>query len=267
MNKVACKAVVGVIAILAASGCQTSSPVSHEAQPIKALIITGGCCHDYDTQAQLLIDGIRKYANVEFDVIQEGEGTEHVHSIFKQENWTRNYDVVIHNECSANVGDEVGSAVANEIFQSGTGAVMIHCAFHTFRAMEGDEWRAALGATTKRHTHQKPITITFDEPTHPILAGTKEFVTGDEELYVIDKVFDHALPLATGHQGEHVYPLMFANYYGDAKVFSVTVGHNTATFEIDEWMHIVAKGLLWSCDKINEDGTAKDGYAPQMKKM
>ena len=262
MSKITAKVVVGVITILVAFGCRTTDSSSHEVKPIKALIITGGCCHDYDSQTQFLIEGIRKYANVDFDVIKEGEGTEHVHSVFSQKNWTRGYDVVIHNECSADVGDEVGSAVAKEHFESGVGAVMIHCAFHTFRAMEGDEWHATLGATSKRHTHQKPITVTFDEPTHPILAGTKEFITGDEELYVIDKVFDHALPLATGIQGEHVYPMMFANEYGKAKIFSVTVGHNNATFEIDEWMHIVAKGLLWSCDKINEDGTAMDGYGP-----
>ena len=263
MNKIVCTFIVGAVAVLVAAGCNTDDVSSQEVKPIKALIITGGCCHDYDSQTQFLIDGIRKYANVEFDVIQEGSGTTYVHSVFEQENWTRGYDVVIHNECSADVGDDVGSSVAKEHFESGVGAVMIHCAFHTFRKMEGDEWRATLGATSKRHTHQKPITVTFDEPTHPILAGTKEFVTGDEELYVIDKIFDHSLPLATGHQGDNVYPLMFANQYGKAKIFSVTVGHNNDTFEIDEWIHIVAKGLLWSCDKINEDGTAKDGYGPR----
>jgi len=263
MKKTTNRLLVSVIALLVTAGCHSNGTGSDEAKPIKALLITGGCCHDYDTQTQLLIDGIGKYANVDFDVIQEGEGTEHVHSIFRQEGWTQGYDVVIHNECSADVGDEVGRAVAKEHFESDVGAVMIHCAFHTFRIMEDDDWRAALGATSKRHTHQKPITITFDEPTHPILAGTKEFVTGDEELYVIDNVFSHSIPLATGHQGAHNFPLMFANQYGNAKIFSVTVGHNTATFEIDEWMHIVAKGLLWSCDKINEDGTAKDGYGPK----
>ena len=253
-----CLVVIGVV-----SGCFTTSLSSSEVSPIKVLIVTGGCCHDYDAQTQLLIDGIGKYANVEFDVVQVGKGTRHVHSIFKEKGWSRGYDVVIHNECSADVGDEVGSAVAKEHFESGVGAVMIHCAFHTFRAMEGDEWRAALGATSKEHTHQKPITVTFDEPDHPILAGTKEFVTGDEELYVIDKVFDHSLPIATGIQGEYTHPIMFANEYGKAKIFSVTTGHNTATFEIDEWMHIVAKGLLWSSNKINADGTAMDGYEPR----
>lgn len=263
MNQFTWAKMLSAAAIVVAVGSYSADIHSEEAEPIKALIVTGGCCHDYDAQTQLLIDGIRKYANVEFEVVQEGRGTKHVHSIFTQENWTDGYDVVIHNECSADVGDDVGSAVAKEHFESGVGAVMIHCAFHTFRAMEGDEWRAALGATSKRHTHQKPITVTFDEPSHPILAGTDEFVTGDEELYIIDEVFDHSVPIATGHQGEFTYPLMFANEYGKAKVFSVTVGHNTATFEIDEWMHIVAKGLLWSCDKINEDGTAKDGYGPR----
>lgn len=263
MKKTWCATLLSLIAIGTLPACRTTEVSSNETDAIKALIVTGGCCHDYDAQTQLLIDGIRQYANVEFDVIQEGQGTKHVHSIFKQKDWTRGYDVVIHNECSADVGDDVGGAVAKEHFESGTGAVMIHCAFHTFRAMEGDEWRASLGATSKRHTHQKPIAVTFEEPTHPILAGTNEFVTGDEELYIIDKIFDHSLPLATGHQGEYTYPLMFANEYGDAKIFSVTVGHNTATFEIDEWMHIVAKGLLWSCDKINANGTAKDGYGPR----
>jgi uncharacterized protein len=263
MKKILSIVLVAIVGVLMVSGCHTTDQNPQEPNPIKALIITGGCCHDYDSQTQFLIDGISKYANVEFDVISEGKGTKHVHSIFKQKNWTRGYDVVIHNECSADVGDEIGSAVAREHFESGVGAVMIHCAFHTFRTMEGDEWRAALGATSKHHTHQKPITVTFDDLTHPILAGTEEFVTGDEELYVIDKIFEHSLPLATGVQGEESYPLMFANQYGKAKIFSTTVGHNNETFEIDEWMHIVAKGLLWASDKINDDGTAKDGYRPR----
>ena len=233
------------------------------AEPIKALIITGGCCHDYKSQTKFLKEGISKYANVEFEVIHEGKGTTHVHSIFKKENWTKGYDVIIHNECSANVGDDVGAAVAKEHHDSGVGAVMIHCAFHTFRKMKGDEWRACLGATSYKHTHQAPVKITFDKPDHPILKGTKEFTTGKEELYVIDKVFEHSTPIATGTQGKHKYPLMFANKYGKAKVFSVTIGHNNATFLIEEWMHIVAKGMLWACDKINEDGTAKEGYGPK----
>ncbi len=254
------KLLITAILLCSSIGCSVD-PVKTQ-DPIKALIVTGGCCHDYKSQAKFLQKGISQYANVDFTVINEGKGTEHVHSIFTAENWTKGYDVIIHNECSANVGDEVGAKVAKEHHDFGVGAVMIHCAFHTFRSMEGDEWRACLGATSKTHTHQAPVVITFDKPNHPILKGTKEFTTGKEELYVIDKVFDHSIPIATGTQGETQYPLMFANKYGKAKIFSVTIGHNNATFEIDEWMHIVAKGLLWSCGKLDENGIAIKGYGP-----
>lgn len=254
---------IPLIALLC--GCHSTQPTTaKDPAPIKALLITGGCCHDYDAQTKLLTEGISQYANVSFDIVSEGMGEkDHVHSIFKQSGWSKGYDVVIHNECSAKLGDDVGESVAREHYDSGVGAVMIHCAFHSFRDMKGDAWRACLGADSRKHTHQAPVLVTFNEATHPILMGTEEFVTGDEELYLIDQVFDHSLPLATGHQGEVSQPVMFANEYGPAKTFSVTLGHNTPTFAIDEWIHIVAKGLLWSCDQLNPDGTAKTGYGPQ----
>lgn len=243
--------------ILLLCGCQPTN--HHNAEPpkaLKALLITGGCCHDYEAQTKLLISGIQKHANVSFDIIHEGQGAkDHIHSIFKTSDWTDAYDVIVHNECSAKLGDEVGAAVAKEHFESDTGVVMIHCAFHSFREMKGDSWRACLGADSRKHTQQEPVLVTFDQPTHPILVGSKEFATGVEELYIINKVFDHSLVIATGHQGNVSHPVMFANEYGQAKVFSITLGHNTPTFAIDEWIRIVARGLLWTTDQLNPDGT------------
>ncbi|MEN8660899.1 MAG: ThuA domain-containing protein, partial [Lentimonas sp.] len=71
--------------------------------------------------------------------------------------------------------------------------------------------------------------VTLDQPNHPILIGSEAFITGDEALYIIDKVLDHSLVIATGHQGKVNHPVMFANAYGRAKVFSITLGHNTPT--------------------------------------
>lgn len=99
------------------------------ADPIKALLITGGCCHDYPTQATLLQEGISAYANITFDVVNEGKGTENIHSPFKKKNWNKGYDLIIHNQCSATLGDEVGNAVAKEHFDTGVEGVAIHCAF------------------------------------------------------------------------------------------------------------------------------------------
>lgn len=253
-----------VLIILLCGGCQsTSHQNAEQSQPLKALLITGGCCHDYAAQTKLLIEGIQKHANVEFDIIHEGQGEkDHIHSIFKTAGWLDGYDVVVHNECSAKLGDEIGAQVAKAHYESDAGVVMIHCAFHSFREMQGDSWRACLGADSRKHTHQEPVLITFDQPSHPILIGSQPFTTGDEELYVIDKVFEHSEVIATGHQGSVNHPVMFTNEYGRAKVFSVTLGHNTPTFAIDEWIRIVARGLLWTTDQLNPDGTIQATHAP-----
>ena len=239
------------------------SLISQAVEPIKVLLITGGGFHDYKKQAELLTKGIKKYANVKFDIVNETESkTKTVFSPFKKENWTKAYDVIIHNECSADLGDELGNKVAEEHFKSEAGVVMIHCAFHTFRKMKGDKWRKALGATSYKHTHQKPVKVVFDQKDHPILKQCKEFTTGKEELYIIDKIFENCKPIATGIQGKHKHPVMFANKFGKAKIFSITLGHNNETFEIDEWIKVVSHGLLWSCGKLNDDGTPKEGYGP-----
>ena len=242
------------------------SPVVESAEPIKALLITGGCCHDYEAQTKRLVDGISKHANVSFEIVHEGKGTKHIHSPFKKENWTKGYDVVIHNECSAALADEVGAKVAKEHHDSGVGVVAIHCAFHSFRNMEGDEWRKLLGAKSKRHTHQAPIDITFDDPGHPIVKGIKPFTSGKEELYVIDEIYDNAHVLALGTQGETVYPLMFVANYGKAKTFSTTIGHNVPIFDDSSFMEIVSRGLLWVCDKLDDSGKPKKGYAAKAAK-
>ncbi len=41
-------------------------------KPIKALLITGGCCHDYAKQKDILTQGISARANVEWTIIHEG---------------------------------------------------------------------------------------------------------------------------------------------------------------------------------------------------
>ena len=43
-----------------ASAASSSSPA-----PVRALLITGGCCHDYDAQAKALTEGSKKFGNVE----------------------------------------------------------------------------------------------------------------------------------------------------------------------------------------------------------
>ena len=39
-------------------------------------------------------------------------------------------------------------------------------------------------------------------------------------------------------------------------------GHSNTTMESPVYLDLVTRGLLWACDKLNEDGTPKAGYGP-----
>ena len=69
-------------------------------------MITGGCCHDYEKQKKILSEGISARANVEWKIVHEGgSSTNYKVSIYSQPEWWKGYDVVVHDECFADVPD------------------------------------------------------------------------------------------------------------------------------------------------------------------
>src|SRR5215213_9207413 len=49
-----------------------SLAVVQGAEPLRALLITGGCCHDYEAQKKTLTEGIIARANVTWTILHEG---------------------------------------------------------------------------------------------------------------------------------------------------------------------------------------------------
>src|ERR1700689_4759998 len=85
----------------AAPGCRSL----RMAKPIHALLLTGGCCHDYEAQQKILTEGISARANVTWTILYEGGSSkggvirDHRMSIYEKPDWTKGYDIVVHNEC------------------------------------------------------------------------------------------------------------------------------------------------------------------------
>src|SRR3954467_6085889 len=79
-----------------------------EPRPIKALMITGGPFHDYGKQKVALADGLAKRANIEWTIYHEGDrgGTKFKLPVYEKPDWAKGYDIVVHNECFADVVDE-----------------------------------------------------------------------------------------------------------------------------------------------------------------
>ena len=225
-------------------------------QSIRALLITGGCCHNYKYQSKALLEGVAKEAEVEWKVVNEGgSGTRAQISLYDDPDWAFGFDVVVHNECFANTTDEKYIRKITKVHKAGVPAVVIHCAMHTYRAAKNDEWRKFLGVTSRRHDHQSRYPVKKVAPKHPILKGMPDkWITPKDELYIIEKMWPSAKALATSKSErdgkEHV--VVWTNQYGKAKIFGTTYGHSDATFDDPVFQKMIALGMLWVCDKLKD---------------
>lgn len=258
---------VGFVAVRFLAGPGVSSAQAGEPpKPLRALLITGGCCHDYDGQKRILSEGIRARANVEWTAVQEGgTATKHRVSVYAKDDWAAGYDVVVHNECFSDEKDPEWLERIVKPHRQGVPAVVIHCAMHCYRAPT-DEWFRFVGVTSHRHGSHFAHLVRNLQPEHPIMQGFPEaWTTPKEELYNIAKVWPAATPLAASysHETKTDEPNVWINQYGRGRVFGTTIGHYNHTMEQPLYLDLVTRGLLWACGKLGEDGKPLPGYGPR----
>jgi hypothetical protein len=259
--------------------------VAQEAKPIKALLITGGCCHDYKAQKDILKKGLEKRLNIEVTQMHVDDNSKAPKlPLYGNADYAKGFDVVIHDECAGDVNDPAIVDAVLKPHRDGIPGVNLHCAVHAYRSgdrakvAEKGEPRAAwfeyLGLQSPGHGAQKPIAVTYlPDTSSPITKGLADWKTSNDELYWNLKIWDSAKPLAKGKQepGDANTPggiikndcvVVWTNEYGEKKtrVFTTSLGHNNTTVDDDRYLDLVARGLLWSLDKINDDGTPKAGY-------
>lgn len=237
---------------------------SGKAPPIKALLITGGCCHDYDNQKYILPQGISARANVTWTVVHQGGDDRNVMiDIYKKPDWIKDFDVVVHNECFGGVtDDDFVNSIATAHRESGVPAVMIHCAAHSYRNAKTEQWRQLLGISTFSHESQRPLEVKNVNAEHPIMQGFPEtWLTTKDELYKNTKVWPNVTPLGTsrGVDGkDHV--LIWTNTDGPARVFATTLGHTNEVMLHENYLGLVSRGLLWATEKLDDQGRPLPGY-------
>ncbi|MBI1371234.1 MAG: ThuA domain-containing protein [Phycisphaera sp.] len=241
-----------------------------DVKPIRALMITGGCCHDYENQKKIISEGVSARANVTWTIVHEGGNTKNYKvSIYSDPDWAKGYDIVVHNECFGAVDDPKFLEGIVAPHKAGVPAVVIHCSMHSYRAApNADIWREFLGVKTTSHESHHPVEVKNVNPTHPIMTGFGEsFDVEKGELYKIEKVYDTCTPLAQAYgkdtKKDHV--CVWVNVFGPNKtrVFGTTVGHDNSTMQQAKWLDMVARGVLWACDKLDDKGQPLPGYGPK----
>lgn len=228
----------------------------YSGKPLKALIITGGCCHNYKFQSEALTDAIKKVADAEVTVVNEGgTGTRAEIDLYKNADWAKPYDVIIHNECFADTTDEDYIRSITAAHKAGKPAMVIHCAMHTYRSAKIDDWREFLGVTSKHHEHMSEYPVKVVAADHPIMKGFPEnWVTPKDELYIIEKVWPNTKPLATStsERTGKVQPVIWVNEYNGTRVFGTTYGHSDETFRDPVFINLLGRAFVWSAGKLEK---------------
>jgi type 1 glutamine amidotransferase len=259
-----------VLSLASLLGAPSKARPPQDVKPIRALLVTGGCCHDYTKQKQILSEAVSARAKVEWTLVQEGgSGTNHKLSVFENSDWTKKYDIVVHNECFADVNDMDFINGIVEGHKNGVAAVVVHCAMHTYRDIKSDVYREFLGVTTRSHGPQHPLDVKNLEPKHPIMKGFPSvWKTGNEELYAILKVWPGVTPLAKAFalDNKRDNAVIWVHEFGKTRVFGTTLAHNNATMSDPVYLDMFARGFLWAAGKLDDEGNPAPGYGPSAGK-
>src|SRR5262245_14712276 len=225
--------------------------------PLKALFLTGGGYHDYSKLAPHLTESLGRLLNAQFTTVFD------LNSLTNAQ-FAEPYDVVIYDVCF----DEAADALlenAMRAARNGKPTVMIHCAVHAFRqSAKVREWEAYCGLRSKVHDPYGPFTVVKLDPNHPITKLFQaEWKTPGDELYQMISIDPQSHPLLKAKSPrdgrEHIVGWTFQ--FGRGRVFATTLGHDLKTAGSPAYLQLLANGLLWTCEKLGEEGKAAAGYS------
>lgn len=228
---------------------------SSETPRLKAMLVTGGCCHDYDTQKVIITEGLtQRLGPIEWTIHQYDEKRETRATVYENPDWAKGYDFVVHNECFGNMQD--ADLIRNIIRghqSSGAAAVFVHCSMHSYRnSQAADDWRRFLGVTSTYHEKAKRslAVIPTDEGRESKLVAAlgDKWDTPNGELYIIKQIWPGTTVLAKAYSTEEDsdQPVIWLREGDGVRVFATTLGHHNETIRSDEWQTVVAAGTRWA---------------------
>ncbi len=236
---------------------------AERATPIRALLVTGGCCHDYTAQKKIISEGVSARANVVWTIVHEGDDREHRVSIYEQPDWAKGYDVVVHNECYGFVNDAAFVERIAAPHRAGVPGVFLHCSAMSYRLAPTEAWREVIGIKSTGHEKRKDLVVKSLGTPHPVMIGFPTvWPDAEDECQKNEQVWPTVTPLATsyGVETKQDHVVIWVNTLAPGRTFTTTLGHTNATMQSPVYLDLVTRGLLWACDQLTADGKPKPGY-------
>jgi len=228
--------------------------------PLKALFLTGGGSADYKTLAPFLTNSLSERINVTFDV-------DFTLDRLTNESFASGYDVVVYDMGFDDANPAaVGHALA--AIRNGKPALMIQGAVQAFANTKtvAADWEKAAGMKSAGHDEFESFQTQRMDTNSPILnSWPDDWRTGGDELYHTSGFLGNSHPLlcATSPADGRAHIVCWTQIYGKGRVFATTLGHDMTTTRDPAYLGLLARGLLWSCNKLEPDGKAADGYGKE----
>lgn len=125
-----------------------------------------------------------------------------------------------------------------------------------------DAYCEAIGLTSVKHDKLKTLDVKKAKPHPTTLFWPKTWNSTGDELYQNVKFWPNATPLLTSYSTttDNEQVVAWVNQYGEGRVFGTTLGHDRHTAGTPEYRQLLANGLLWICDKLDDNGQPKPGF-------
>lgn len=223
-----------------------------QAKDLKALMITGGCCHDYNLQKEIIKESLTSRLPISIDVQHDQDANEMKKKLSKT-TWHQGYDLIIYNFCHAKETDKSYVDSITKVHHDGKPAIAIHCSMHSYHwKIDGEKtWNDMLGVTSPNHGPKSKIKVSVTNSDHPVMKGLpKTWTTPQGELYNIKKVHPNTKVLATGVRTEKgdkaPQALIWVNQYGKGRIFGTTLGHHNETMLQKEFTELMVNAVKWT---------------------
>ena len=261
--------VTALCALFAAVSFASAADEAPAAKPLKVLFITGGGYHDYGKQPPFIKEKLESLANVRIDIVNGGKDSHAVPALFSDPKFGEGYDAIIYDLCYATDNKPIDPKLyerAFDVTKAGKPAVLVHCAMHCFRPAQ--DWAEFAGMRTNHHEKFGPFDVRPADPNNPITRGwPADWKTPGDEQYVTEETYPDTVKLlistGVGEKAKHPENVVaWEHTYGKGRVFGTTLGHDMHTIADPHYLQLLANGLLWSCDKLQSDGTPAPGYGP-----
>jgi type 1 glutamine amidotransferase len=227
--------------------------------PIRALLVTGGGWHDFETQKKIIAEGVSDRIHVQWTLDYEaGKRNDFEPTRFQDEDWIEPFDVVLY---SIGIGrmpvekqKDLTDRIADAHRDAGVPAVFIHNALHFGREVE--RWAEFTGLKSRRHTSNRPREVRNLAPDHPIMRDFGEtWAPATVELYLVESVSPGITSLADcDDEDGQSHIAYWTHHYGDVPVFGTTIGHDNRVVADPVFLNTMARGMLWATGKLDDDG-------------